>query len=158
MPYSSCWIDNLAPVGVSAVPDLKSARQPFVRDLQAPDSGHYLLPAVTRWAEKYGIDIHHWNNCWIEIELSAEGLRDFIRDVYGPGIVPAGPSAPSLKPNTATRWWRRNSKKLFHIDDSSSGDRWHDIRLRNISPSTLGARVVTLFEMGPALAFRLRPD
>lgn len=84
MTYSTCRIDALEDAAVERFPDFGILRLAFAPDLKKPPGGgHYWLPVVTDWANARDMPITYIDKSWIEVEMSADGLADFLRDTYG---------------------------------------------------------------------------
>lgn len=86
MTHSTCYIEVMKDAAVERVPDFGVLRETLVPELKRPPGrGYYWLSDVSKWATSQGKPIRYIDNCWIEIELSAEELTRFLSDLYPDG-------------------------------------------------------------------------
>lgn len=81
--YRTCRIDVLKDAAIERVPDFGILRQPFVASLEGQKGQPPTVWEVVAWAKAHDKHIHYIDNCSIEVELSAEELTRFIRDIHG---------------------------------------------------------------------------
>ena len=83
MTYTTCKIDVLKDAAIERFPDCGIRRLAFAADLEGPNGQTPTVWEVTAWADAHDKHIHYIDNCWIEVEFSAEELTGFIRDTRG---------------------------------------------------------------------------
>jgi len=85
MTFNEGWIEVLKGGAADPLDSARRGLEKFAKLESRPGWGDYWVPAVERWAQAQGLDIHYIDNCWLKVAVSAADLIGFLRHIDQPG-------------------------------------------------------------------------